>query len=91
MLDCFEMDVARPNWLVNQWLTAMVRLFRPQIVALLRKRDAIVKAWSSAHPGVDTLEDRRLEVVSVCEITIDQQLAAVDGTREALKMLRGRV
>lgn len=89
MLECFDMDVVRPNWLVNRWLTAMARLFRPQIVALLRARDDAVKAWSSAHPGGDTFEDRRLEVISVCEIAIDQQLAAIAAARDALKMRRG--
>ena len=42
MLDRFEMDLAAPSWPVNIWLTAMLRLFRPQIMELIRARDATV-------------------------------------------------
>ena len=31
-LDRFDIDHAYPSWPVNRWLTAMVRLFRPQMV-----------------------------------------------------------
>ncbi len=31
MLDRFVIDPARPSWPVNRWITAMLRLFRPQI------------------------------------------------------------
>ena len=31
LLDRFDMDVAHPSWPLNQWLSAMVVLFRPQI------------------------------------------------------------
>ena len=37
MLDRFEIDLAPPSWPVNRWLTAMVRLFRPQIEALIHE------------------------------------------------------
>ena len=88
MLDSFDMDVARPNWLVNRWVTAMVRLFRPQIVALLRKRDAVVEAWSSANRGIDIFEHRRLEITSMYEIDVDRQLAAISEARKGVKTLR---
>ena len=43
MLDRFEMDLAWPSWPTNIWLTAMLRLFRPQILTLVRERDATVR------------------------------------------------
>ena len=70
MLDRFEIDHAWPSWLVNRWLTAMVRLFRPQIEKLLVARDAALARGST--------EDRELEIVSELPISIDRQIAAVD-------------
>jgi hypothetical protein len=39
MLDRFLIDHAYPSWPVNRWISAMFRLFRPQIVELLERRD----------------------------------------------------
>jgi hypothetical protein len=38
----------------------MLRLFRPQIRALLEVRDAAVAGWAAAHPGGNVYEDRGL-------------------------------
>lgn len=91
MLDRFDMDVARPNWLVNRWVTAMARLFRPQIVDLLRERDAIVSSWNRAHRGTDVFEDRRLEIISSLEIRVDRQIAAVAAAGSSLKRRDSRI
>jgi hypothetical protein len=77
MLERFAMDVAQPSWPVNRWLTAMVRLFRPQIAALLAQRDAAVAAWRAAHPKADPFEDRALEVTSQLAISVDDHIRAV--------------
>ena len=58
MLDRFEMDLASPSWPVNIWLTAMLRLFRPQIMELVRERNATVADWQKKHPENDAFEDR---------------------------------
>jgi len=42
MLGRFRIDHGRPSWPTNIWITAMLRLFRPQIERLLRQRDAAV-------------------------------------------------
>lgn len=78
MLDRFAIDHARPSWPVNRWITAMMRLFRPEIVELLRKRDRAVTDWAARHPGEDVYEDRRLEVTSQIKISIDDQIRAVE-------------
>lgn len=78
MLDRFDMDLALPSWPVNIWLTAMVRLFKPQIAALLRDRDQAVAAWQAAHPAGNAYEDRELEITSFAEISVADQIAAVD-------------
>lgn len=77
MLDRFAIDHAFPSWPVNRWIGAMLRLFRPQIEALLRHRDAAVEAWRQSHPDDDVFENRRLDITSEFCINIDAQIAAV--------------
>jgi hypothetical protein len=76
MLDGFEMRMDQPSWAVNRWLTALLRLFRPQIEALLRQRDARVRAWRRQHPDANAYEDRRLEVTSHLAIDVEAQVPA---------------
>ena len=74
MLDRFVVDLARPSWPLNRWITAMFRLFRPQMIELLHARDAQVMAWRRRHRGkVHVLEDRRLEVLSAVAIDVEEQ------------------
>ena len=77
MLEHFEIDHARPSWPVNRWITAMVRLFRPQIRELLEMRDQTVASWQGARSVKNVYEDRDLEVTSFVDIDIDRQIKAV--------------
>ena len=77
MLDRFRVEHTYPCLAVNQWITAMVKLFRPQIEALIIARDRVIAEWSSGHPGGDVYEDRELEVTSLLPIDVDHQIAAV--------------
>lgn len=82
LIDHFDMDLAWPSWPVNRWITAMLQLFRPQIVDLLHQRDARVAEWAEQHPGTNVFEDRDLEVTSEISISIDDQMAALMAARE---------
>ena len=64
LLDHFAIELAHPNWAVNLWLSGMVTLYRPQVEALLRARDAQIEAWLAEHPGSDVLEDRGLQNIT---------------------------
>ena len=77
LIERFEIDHAQPSWPVNLWITSMVRLFDPQIRALVTARDRVVEAREAEHPGANVFEDRELEVTSEMEIDIDEQRAAV--------------
>jgi hypothetical protein len=83
LIDRFEIDHAQPSWPTNRWITAMVRLFWPQVMTLVRARDATIAAWQRANSGADVLEDRRLEITSQVDISIDGQVAAVEAARAA--------
>ncbi len=84
MLDRFEIDHAQPSWPVNRWITAMFRLFRPQIVELLRERDAVVADWQKKHPDSDVFEDRELDLPSKVGISVDEQIRAVQVRLDAI-------
>ena len=83
MVDRFRIDHAQPTWPVNRWITAMFRLFRPQIEAVLNKRDAVVTHWAKQHPDEDVFEDRRLDLPSRVEISVDEQMRAVQAALAA--------
>jgi hypothetical protein len=76
MLERFAIARATPSWPVNRWLGAMVRLFRPQIAALVEARDTAIAAHAAAHPEANALEDRALEVTSSLDIDVERQIAA---------------
>ncbi len=75
MLELFDIDHAKPSWPVNRWITAMLKLFRPQIIDLIGQRDAAVETWRGKHPDRDVYEDRELELTSQMPISVDKQIA----------------
>ena len=78
MIDRFEIDHTFPSWATNRWLSAMVRLFKPQIEVLLERRDARIKEWAARDPDKDVFEDRKLEITSQIDVSIDEQEAAIN-------------
>jgi len=78
LLDRFKMDHTYPCLAVNRWITAMLRLFRPQIEALILERDRVVWAYAEKHNSEDVLEDRDLELTSIATINVPKQIEAVN-------------
>lgn len=78
MLDGFVVQSGDRSPLLNRWLTAMMILFRPQIEQLLIERDRAVERWRSRHPGDDVFEDRRLEITSSLDISLERHIAWLD-------------
>lgn len=76
MVERFEIDQARPSWVLNRWITAMLRLFWPLVLDLVRERDLVVAEWAREHDG-DVFEDRGLETPSVAHISLARQIAAL--------------
>lgn len=77
LLDYFKIDHTQPSWPVNRWVTAMVQLYKPQIVELLEARDRKVALWQQQNPDRDVFEDRTLEVTSFLDIDPNKQIQAV--------------
>jgi len=68
--------VATPGFeLINEWLQAMIGLFWPQIVDLLRQRDIKLKSLiTNGHTGVNLLDDNAVELLSEFDVDIDRQV-----------------
>jgi hypothetical protein len=80
MLDRFVIFEIKPSETLNRWIGAMLRLFRPQIAALLRMRDDNVMAWRRRHRTY-VFEDPALQITSSVDISIETQLAFLDRVR----------
>ncbi|WP_127754893.1 hypothetical protein [Devosia sp. 1566] len=62
LLERFDMQMPRPSYLVNRWLTAIIVAYGEQIADLLRQRDA---ALAEGGGDIDARrQDRSLEVLS---------------------------
>jgi len=73
--------------LLNRWIVALVRLFRPEIAVLLRQRDKTIVDWRWRWPRSNALEDARLETTSSFSIDLPARLiAAQAGHRRAPAM-----
>lgn len=77
MLPRFAIDHAHPSWPTNRWLTALLRLFRPQIEALIAERDKVLAAQQAGDPGTDAFTNRKLETLSETAINVARQQAAL--------------
>jgi hypothetical protein len=83
LLARFEIGHAQPSWPANRWVGAMIRLFRPQIEALVDERDRRITAWTDEHRPDNVYEDRALEITSMLDISVEAQVAAVADALEA--------
>ena len=86
MLDLFEIGHTQPSWPVNRWISAMMRLYKPQIAQLVRERDVTVAGWQPAakENGEEesVFEDRALEVTSFKTISLESQIGAISEALE---------
>jgi hypothetical protein len=78
MLDLFNMDLAYPSLPANIWITAMLRLFRPDIEELVRARDQKVAARQQHSPDTNVYEDRDLEITSFLDISVEGQIGRIN-------------
>lgn len=82
MVDRFSLDLPFPSIHLNRWLGAMLVLFRPQIEYLLIERDRAIERWRAQNPRDDVFEDRRLEITSSIEISLDGHIRWLDAQLE---------
>jgi hypothetical protein len=78
LLDRFDITIDKPSHDLNRWVSAIIRMFRPQIVDLVRARDARIAEFKAAHPGRDVFEDRDLQVTSEIGVDFLAQIRAIE-------------
>lgn len=83
MLDGFRIDGTQPSPELNRWITALVRVCRPQIVDLIHARDRRIAEQRAAHPDRDVFEDRTLLVSSERPVDFIAQVRAIETVLDA--------
>ncbi len=78
MVERFRVEHVYPCLATNRWISAMLRLFWPQIGLLLEERDRVIEEWRARHPDRNVHEDRELEIPSRMEIDVDRQMALLE-------------
>lgn len=73
-LDKFIIDHAKPSWIVNRWVNSMLKLYKPEIIKLIRERDLVIADYRKEHSGQDVFELRDLEIPSYLPISIESKL-----------------
>ena len=65
-----DFSVNKPNYsLTSDWVSALVRLFEPQIAELLHRRDEIIADFQREHKDESVWTSKKLEVTSLCHLT----------------------
>ena len=81
----WEINRARPSWLVVQWLGAMLKLVSPHISTLLQRRDQLLR-WTAESPADSTiLDDRSTHILS--ELAFDFTTLLESVQKEAIARL----
>ena len=89
ILDCFDISHAWPSYPSNRWMSALLRLFKPQIMHLFAEREAHLAALDTEGRETPAAEDYDLEVTSQAEISVADQLnsALSEARRRKLEVL----
>lgn len=69
LLPRFDVQMPRPSYLVNRWLTAMLAAHESEIETLVRERDRVL-ADHRPPEGIAVREDRNLEVPSQLDLQV---------------------
>ena len=69
LLPRFDVQLGRPSYLANRWLTGVLRLYEPEIAELIRERDRRIVTWHGDVPADAVRQERALEVTS--ELAVD--------------------
>ncbi len=55
---------------IARWLTAMVQLFRPQLIQMLKRRDLVMQRRCTPDTWLAFCEDRRVDVLTQCSASL---------------------
>lgn len=63
---------------VGEWLAALVQIFEPQIRRTVLERDRSMRERASGGNRPNLRDDRRIEVISTCRVSLVHQIEAID-------------
>ncbi|MBT7449324.1 MAG: hypothetical protein HN793_00740 [Rhodospirillaceae bacterium] len=86
LLDQFDVDIAKPSWPLSVWMTAMVRLYRPDIEVLLHERDALMSDAQEKNTDGNAYNDRSIEITSLLDIDLADRIDAVNAAWTAAEI-----
>jgi len=78
MLDQYALKSDATLSPLERWTSALLKLFRPQIVWLISQRGSTLKSWEATYPESNVYEDKALEVLVDVDISIEEQREAVN-------------
>jgi len=78
LLDQFSFGEESTVTNLQRWTSALLILFRPQIIWLISQRDAKLEAWAEEHPESDVTEDKALEILVDIDVSWKEQQIAVN-------------
>lgn len=85
LLTRFRVDREGPEGEISRWLSALTRLFAPQLKQIVIERDAAMYRRASGGRRPNLRDDRRLEVISECRLSLVHQIEAIDVRRAAAR------
>ena len=71
-------DINEDSSLLHRWVSSMFKLFSPQIVELIMKKEEILQKKEDSTPLVEILEDNAVEVISETKISIEMQMTVLE-------------
>ena len=89
MVPYFAVRHSYPSWPANQWLTALVRVFEPEILVLLAARDRQVQTLAGTAALDTVLDDEDVDVLSELRVDLSVHLASVEARWAAAGMTSG--
>lgn len=78
LLSRFSVELEGPQEGISRWLAALTRLFAPQLKKVIIRRDAEMALRTAGGRRQNLRDDRRLEVVSQCRLSLPKQMEAID-------------
>ena len=81
--DHYSLVAPDSSEVLNCWITHCVRLFQPQLRWLTYRRDARLHTLAAGRGVERVFEDRRVEILSECQVSVGQQVAALQAALDA--------
>jgi len=79
----WEITRARPSWLVVQWISALLKIVRPQLEELLQRRDNAIGWTGDGLSSTGILDDDQTHILSELPLNLIDMLEAVQAEGQA--------